>query len=153
MALYGTEVTRGDKTYKYGDVNTDGKFNVQDVTSLQFIVAESVKPSQLIYALSDVTADGVVDIRDVTMIQRYISGIREDTGKTGEVYKAEQPTQPTQPAKPTEATKPSTQLVLENVLHEELEEIIMWCIEVGLPVTLEELGAGNVTDEQLMEVG
>ena len=43
------------------------------------------------------------------------------------------------------------QLVLENVLHEELEEIIMWCIEVGLPVTLEELGAGNVTDEQLME--
>lgn len=104
-----TEVTRGDKTYKYGDVNTDGKFNVQDVTSLQFIVAESVKPSQLIYALSDVTADGVVDIRDVTMIQRYISGIREDTGKTGEVYKAEQPTQPTQPTKPTEATKPSTQ--------------------------------------------
>lgn len=43
------------------------------------------------------------------MIQRYVSGIREDTGKTGEVYKAEQPTQPTQPAKPTEATKPSTQ--------------------------------------------
>ena len=44
------------------------------------------------------------------------------------------------------------QLVLENVPHEELEEIIMWCIEVGLPVTLGELGAGNVTDEQLMEV-
>ena len=44
------------------------------------------------------------------------------------------------------------QLVLENVPHEELEEIIMWCIEVGLPVTLEELGAGNVTDEQLMEI-
>ena len=44
------------------------------------------------------------------------------------------------------------QLVLENVPHEELEEIIMLCIEVGLPVTLEELGAGNVTDEQLMEV-
>ena len=43
------------------------------------------------------------------------------------------------------------QLVLENVPHEELEEIIMWCIEVGLPVTLEELGAGNVTDEQLMQ--
>ena len=41
---------------------------------------------------------------------------------------------------------------LQNVPHEELEEIIMWCIEVGLPVTLEELGAGNVTDEQLMEV-
>ena len=39
-----------------------------------------------------------------------------------------------------------------NVPEEELEDIILWCIEVGLPVTLAELGAGNVTDEQLMEV-
>ena len=45
-----------------------------------------------------------------------------------------------------------TQLVLENVSREELEDIILWCIEVGLPVTLAELGAENVTDEQLMEV-
>ena len=45
-----------------------------------------------------------------------------------------------------------TQLVLENVPQEELEDIILWCIEVGLPVTLKELGAENVTDEQLMEV-
>lgn len=101
-----TEVTRGDKTYKYGDLNADGKFDVQDVTSLQLIIAESVKPSQLMYALSDVTGDGIVDVRDVTMLQRYIAGMREGTGKTGEVYNAEQPTQP---AKPTEATKPSTQ--------------------------------------------
>ena len=40
-----------------------------------------------------------------------------------------------------------TQLVLENVPEEELEDIILWCIEVGLPVTLAELGAGNVTDD------
>ena len=45
-----------------------------------------------------------------------------------------------------------TQLVLENVSLDELEDIILWCIEVGLPVTLAELGAGNVTDDQLMEV-
>ena len=45
-----------------------------------------------------------------------------------------------------------TQLVLENVPLDELEDIILWCIEVGLPVTLAELGAGNVTDDQLMEV-
>ena len=45
-----------------------------------------------------------------------------------------------------------TQLVLENVPLEELEDIILWCIEVGLPVTLSELGAANVTDEQLMKV-
>ena len=43
------------------------------------------------------------------------------------------------------------QLVLENVPHEELEEIIMWCIEVGLPVTLEELGA-ELCFDTLMEV-
>ena len=42
-----------------------------------------------------------------------------------------------------------TQLVLENVPEEELEDIILWCIEVGLPVTLAELGAGNVTDEDV----
>ena len=29
-----------------------------------------------------------------------------------------------------------TQLVLENVPLDELEDIILWCIEVGLPVTL-----------------
>ena len=45
-----------------------------------------------------------------------------------------------------------TQLVLENVPLDELEDIILWCIEVGLPVTLAELGAGNITDDQLMEV-
>ncbi len=45
-----------------------------------------------------------------------------------------------------------TQLVLENVSEEELVDVITWCIELGLPVTLAELGAGNVTDEQLMEV-
>lgn len=45
-----------------------------------------------------------------------------------------------------------TQLVLENVPLDELEDIILWCIEVGLPVTFFELGAGNVTDDQLMEV-
>ena len=45
-----------------------------------------------------------------------------------------------------------TQLVLENIPQEELEDIILWCIEVGLPVTLAELGADQVTDEQLMEV-
>lgn len=45
-----------------------------------------------------------------------------------------------------------TQLVLENVSEEELETIITWCIQVGLPVTLKELGAEGVTDEQLMKV-
>ena len=33
-----------------------------------------------------------------------------------------------------------------------MEDIILWCIEVGLPVTLKQLGAQDVTDDQLMEV-
>ena len=45
-----------------------------------------------------------------------------------------------------------TQLVLENIPAEELEDIIDWCIELGLPVTLKELGITEVTDEKLMAV-
>ncbi len=45
-----------------------------------------------------------------------------------------------------------TQLVLENVAAEELEDIIDWCIELGLPVTLKELGVEEVTDEKIMAV-
>lgn len=101
-----TEVVRGDKAYKYGDINTDGKFDVQDVTALQLIVAESTKPSQLIYALADLNQDAIVDVRDVTILQRYVSGNTEGTGVTGQVYNA--PVKPTQPTtQPT--TKPTTQ--------------------------------------------
>ncbi len=35
---------------------------------------------------------------------------------------------------------------------DELEDIIEWCIELGLPVTLKELGITEVTDEKLMAV-
>ena len=45
-----------------------------------------------------------------------------------------------------------TQLVLENIPADELEDIIDFCIEVGLPVTLKELGVEEVTDEKLMAV-
>ena len=45
-----------------------------------------------------------------------------------------------------------TQLVLENVDGEELERIIDFCIELGLPVTFKELGITEVTDEKLFAV-
>lgn len=44
------------------------------------------------------------------------------------------------------------QLVLENVAVEDLEEVILFCIEVGLPVTWKELGVEEITDEKMMEV-
>ena len=45
-----------------------------------------------------------------------------------------------------------TQLVLEDIPSDELEEIIDLCIELGLPVTLKELGVTEVTDEKIMAV-
>lgn len=45
-----------------------------------------------------------------------------------------------------------TQLVLEDIDQDELFELIDWCIELGLPVTLKELGITEVTDEKLMKV-
>lgn len=44
------------------------------------------------------------------------------------------------------------QLVLENIEEEELQEIIGFCIEVGLPVTLAQLGIKEVTEEKIMQV-
>lgn len=45
-----------------------------------------------------------------------------------------------------------TQLVLENIPEEELADIISWCTELGLPVTLKELGVEDATDEKIMAV-
>lgn len=44
------------------------------------------------------------------------------------------------------------QLVLENVEEEELMEVIDFCISVGLPVTLGELGVTEVKKEDIMAV-
>jgi len=43
-----------------------------------------------------------------------------------------------------------TQLVLENVPEEELQEILEWMVAVGLPVTFSELGITDTSREHLM---
>ena len=45
-----------------------------------------------------------------------------------------------------------TQLVLENASNEQLDEVITFCLDVGLPVTLEDLGITDPSDEDLMAV-
>ncbi len=45
-----------------------------------------------------------------------------------------------------------TQLVLENEDIDTLAEVIEFCIELGLPVTLKQLGVKKVTEEKIMEV-
>jgi len=41
------------------------------------------------------------------------------------------------------------QLVLENAPTEELEEVISFCLEVGLPVCLADIGVPSITEEEL----
>lgn len=44
------------------------------------------------------------------------------------------------------------QLVLENAPEEELHEVLDFCLEVGLPVCLEDIGVHSISDNELMEV-
>lgn len=44
------------------------------------------------------------------------------------------------------------QLVLENVSTEELNQVLDFCLEVGLPVCLSDIGVESITEEELMEV-
>lgn len=44
------------------------------------------------------------------------------------------------------------QLVLENSPLEEIEDVISFCIEVGLPVTLEDMGIKEINTEDIMKV-
>lgn len=44
------------------------------------------------------------------------------------------------------------QLVLENAPEEEINEVIDFCLSVGLPVCLEDIGVDSITDEELMQV-
>ena len=44
------------------------------------------------------------------------------------------------------------QLVMENSPMEELEEVMDFCVSVGLPITLEELGVNEVRPDAIMEV-
>ncbi len=45
-----------------------------------------------------------------------------------------------------------SQLVLENAPIEDIEEVIEFCMSVGLPTTLEDLGIKEIKDEEIMKV-
>lgn len=44
------------------------------------------------------------------------------------------------------------QLVLENAPSTEINEVLEFCSNVGLPICLEDIGVFNITDEELIEV-
>lgn len=44
------------------------------------------------------------------------------------------------------------QLVLENAPEEEIEQVLEFCLSVGLPVCLADIGIENITDQELTEI-
>ena len=62
-----------DFTFCYGDINTDGKINVMDVTVLRLYLLGKYDMFPLKEIL-DVNFDGKVDIKDVTILKQYIVG-------------------------------------------------------------------------------
>lgn len=44
------------------------------------------------------------------------------------------------------------QLVLENTPEEELNEVLDFCLKIGLPVCLEDIGVNSITPEELLQV-
>lgn len=45
-----------------------------------------------------------------------------------------------------------SQLMLENAPMTEIEEVLNFCLEIGLPVCLRDIGAESITKEQIMDV-
>ena len=56
--------------FLYGDVNGDGKVDIDDLTRLRRYIAES---STVIFPGADVNGDGTVDIDDLTRLRRYFA--------------------------------------------------------------------------------
>lgn len=63
-----------------GDVNLDGKVDINDATLLQQYLSELVTLSDEQLAVADANGDGKVNIGDVTAIQRYIAELIPSLG-------------------------------------------------------------------------
>lgn len=56
-----------------GDINSDGKISVNDVTELQMYISQSKDFSNEQKMLADYNQDGIIDVLDVTDIQQFIA--------------------------------------------------------------------------------
>lgn len=70
IVLFGPE-----KTALKGDVNSDGKVGIDDVTYIQKYLANSAEFTAQQEALADVNKDGEVNIDDATLIQKHLAGM------------------------------------------------------------------------------
>ncbi len=78
---YETELSDVQSTYQIGDVNLDGVVDINDVTAIQYHLAElePLKDNQLAFA--DVDGDGFITINDATLLQKYLAGFDVVLGK------------------------------------------------------------------------
>lgn len=60
-------------TVRYGDVNSDGIIDLQDVLLVQRYVAKRIDASRLTTAAADVNGDSIIDLQDMLLIQRYVA--------------------------------------------------------------------------------
>lgn len=66
--------------YEIGDVNLNGKININDVTSIQMYLAELEEFTDEQLAVADVNGDGEVDINDATYLQMYLADLVDKLG-------------------------------------------------------------------------
>ena len=75
-------------SYLYGDVNYNGKIDIDDATLIQKASIDLVELTDTQKAIADVNADGRISILDVTCVQKHIAEYTSGTGKTGDAYPA-----------------------------------------------------------------
>jgi len=72
-SVLSTENTVLDSEYALGDVNTDGKFNIKDATTIQKYIAKMVDFDEVQQFLADYNGDEKINIKDATMIQKKLA--------------------------------------------------------------------------------
>ena len=72
---YETVLFGPEKTALKGDVNSDGKVGIDDVTYIQKYLANLAEFTAQQEALADVNKDGEVNIDDATLIQKHLVGM------------------------------------------------------------------------------
>lgn len=64
--------------YTLGDVNADGKINIDDATLIQKYIAESEEFTDVQFLAADTTKDGKITVDDVTMVQKYAANLIDE---------------------------------------------------------------------------
>ncbi len=64
-----------DSVIALGDANRDGEVNINDVTVIQYYLAELMTPESISFDAADADKNGVVDIFDATTLQLFLANL------------------------------------------------------------------------------